>query len=139
MSRDDAVFTLFANGATKVLHKDISIPVVESGGYFTPAAITGAATSTPERRPRLSAYPNPFNPSLSVTLNVPVAGNINVDIFDVAGRRIVSLWSGWVQSGEQEFKWAGKDDYDSEVPSGVYLVRARGRGWQENLKIVRVD
>ena len=81
--------------------------------------------------PQLS--PNPFTPNgdgindvaivsyklLRVTSPVPVA----VEIFDVSGRLIKQVYSGYDPPGEYAHIWNGTDRSNSLVPPGVYLCR----------------
>jgi len=44
-------------------------------------------------------YPNPFNPITKVDFNLISNGNVNISIYDIAGRKVKSLVSGYMQSG----------------------------------------
>jgi hypothetical protein len=82
----------------------------------------------------LSAWPNPFNPSVQLAMDVPVAGSAHLDIYDVRGRLVVQLFDGFLPEGRREIEWNGRDAGGRSVPSGVYFARletAAGRAVQK--------
>ena len=82
----------------------------------------------------LSAWPNPFNPSVQLAMDVPVAGSARLDIFDVRGRLVVQLFDGFLPEGRREIEWNGRDAVGRTVSSGVYFARletAAGRAVQK--------
>lgn len=72
----------------------------------------------------LAAHPNPFNPRTELVFTLPVAGHLQVEIFDLAGRRLVALAAEDMPAGPQRLAWDGKDGAGHALPSGVYLARA---------------
>jgi hypothetical protein len=70
-----------------------------------------------------AAYPNPFNPSTSINLYVPMEGNVNVQVYDLSGRIVSTLLSGVQAQGNYSLTWNASDQ-----ASGMYLVRAETAG-----------
>ena len=70
-----------------------------------------------------AAYPNPFNPSTSISLHVSMEGNVNVQVYDLSGRAVTTLISGIQAQGDYNLTWNA-----SEQASGMYLVRAETAG-----------
>jgi hypothetical protein len=70
-----------------------------------------------------AAYPNPFNPSTSISLHVPMEGDVNVQVYDLSGRAVTTLLSGVQVQGDYNLTWTA-----SEQASGMYLVRAETAG-----------
>lgn len=68
-------------------------------------------------------YPNPFNPSTTISVYVPETGILKVSIVDLLGKKILSLHNDWVYDGESARKivWNGLDKNKSQVPGGVYF------------------
>ena len=92
------------------------------------AAPRGTAAPPPVMRDvarLLSPVPNPFNPRVELTLELPCRGWWTVEIFDQRGRRIGCLHDGTLDEGSHHWRWSGRDDGGRELPSGVYFVRAR--------------
>lgn len=70
--------------------------------------------------------PNPFNPQVTMRFELPrETGLAELEIFDVAGRRVRVLAASALAPGAHEFTWNGTDDGGRRMPSGVYLVRLR--------------
>ena len=68
-------------------------------------------------------YPNPFNPSTTISVYVPETGILKVSIIDLLGKEIITLHDGWENEGESSRKivWNGLDNNKSHVPGGVYF------------------
>ena len=66
-------------------------------------------------------YPNPFQESTQLVVDLPWSATLNVEVFDVTGRRVLSpppvnLTAGWSRSIRLE---------GAALPSGLYLYRIR--------------
>tara|TARA_Y100001970_G_C14254379_1_gene874155 strand:+ start:1541 stop:4801 length:3261 start_codon:yes stop_codon:yes gene_type:complete len=66
-----------------------------------------------------AAYPNPFNPTTSINLYIPIESDINVQVYDLSGRSVSTLLSGLQSRGNYNLTWDASDH-----ASGMYLVRA---------------
>ena len=76
-------------------------------------------------------YPNPFNPQASFTLMVRDQQQVDVDVFNLLGRRVMSLYSGELEPGSrQTIRIDG-----ANLSSGVYLVRVVAEQFTETRKI----
>lgn len=60
-------------------------------------------------------YPNPFNPSTSIRFDIPIAGKITMNVYDILGRAVYSL-SEHKTAGSYELKFDG-----SNLASGMYI------------------
>lgn len=67
--------------------------------------------------------PNPFNPRTVLSFALDREASVRIDLFDVSGRRVRSLFDGRLPAGPQALPWDGRDDARADVASGVYLVR----------------
>jgi hypothetical protein len=65
----------------------------------------------------LAASPNPFNPTTVISYQMPQAGNLNLKIYDTAGRLVATLVDGWREAGTHEMTFEG-----SKWASGIYLA-----------------
>lgn len=70
-----------------------------------------------------SPYPNPFNPTSMLTIALPEAGNLKVQVFNLLGQQVATLVDGKVDAGYQRLTFDG-----SKLASGTYLVRAEVPG-----------
>jgi hypothetical protein len=70
-------------------------------------------------------YPNPFNPETTIFYELLTAGMVDINIYNVRGRLVTSLLSDWHDPGSHKTVWAGCDDNDKPVSSGVYLYQIK--------------
>lgn len=68
-------------------------------------------------------YPNPFNPSTTIRVDVPLAGEIKLKVFDLLGREVKTLYSGILSAGRHSFGWDGRDEVGKILSTGVYYYR----------------
>ncbi len=78
---------------------------------------------TPVRQARLSAYPNPFNPSTKINLYQPVSGQAKVDVYNLKGQKVCSLLNSELPQGECKLSFNGLDSHGNPLASGIYLLR----------------
>ncbi|MFH1841932.1 MAG: T9SS type A sorting domain-containing protein [bacterium] len=71
----------------------------------------------------VTSYPNPFNPRATLNISVPSDGHTVLEIYDIRGRHLISLVSGYLPRGHYEFGWDGCDATGKHMPSGVYFVQ----------------
>jgi len=79
------------------------------------------------------AYPNPFNPITTMTLTMPLAGEIKVEVYNLLGQVVATLASGYMEASTYTLTWDA-----SEASSGVYFVHAEVRGSVHSQKIVLI-
>lgn len=80
------------------------------------------------RLENLSNTPNPFNARTEIRFDLPAAGTYDLEIHDLAGRRITGFHGVGV-AGLNTFSWDGRNDQGAVVSSGVYTYRVTsGRG-----------
>jgi hypothetical protein len=100
-----------SSNPVKTDDQDYTINVVESQGV-------SENDNIPTDFMLLGNYPNPFNSSTTIKLNLPGAGHIRVDIFNMLGQKIETLYDGNMSAGEKEIVWNG-----DKSASGVYFYR----------------
>ena len=111
------------------------------GSIDTLVSATAGVDETPDGREiELRVAPNPTAGRTSVRLGVPAAGvdHARVDVLDVTGRLISTLWDGPAAGGALRLEWDVRSRGGTVAP-GVYLVRAvlDGRRLERRLAIVR--
>jgi uncharacterized protein (DUF779 family) len=67
----------------------------------------------------LSAYPNPFNPSTAISFTLPVAGTIDLSIFDITGREVANLLNAYKAAGSHKVHFSAGQD----LSTGIYFCR----------------
>jgi hypothetical protein len=68
-------------------------------------------------------FPNPFNPSTTISFFIPDRARVTLDIFDVKGRRVKNLINEIKPAGKYKREWNGKNSRGNSVSSGVYYYR----------------
>ena len=66
----------------------------------------------------VSLYPNPFNPEVTIQVNVREPGELNIEIFNLSGRRVKTLANSTIGVGSYSFKWDSSNN-----PSGMYFFK----------------
>ena len=66
----------------------------------------------------VSLHPNPFNPEVTIQINVREPGELNIDIFNLSGRRVKTLANSTIGVGSYSFKWDSSNN-----PSGMYFFK----------------
>ena len=63
-------------------------------------------------------YPNPFNPSTTLDLNIPSSDNINIMVYDIKGNLIDVVYEGFIGAGQHKINWNAVNK-----SSGVYFFK----------------
>jgi hypothetical protein len=87
--------------------------------------------------PRLDPnLPNPFRAATTIRFSVSAPGEVELDLFDVRGRRVARLAEGRWEAGEHEVQWDGRDALGRRVAAGVYLYRLRTQAGEAARRLV---
>ncbi len=70
-------------------------------------------------------YPNPFNPTTTITYQMPQAGRVSLKIYNMLGQVVRTLVDAEVAAGLHAVTWDGRDGKGDQVASGVYLYQLR--------------
>ena len=77
---------------------------------------------------RVTASPNPFNPSTQISFSLGSGGDVNLAVIDLRGRLVKQLESGYFSSGDHVVTWNGENNSGKTVSSGVYFLRLQAEG-----------
>ncbi len=106
--------------ASKVKIPDLIETMVDGGPGELPSAL------------RLyPSYPNPFNAKTKILYDLIEASEVTVEIYNVIGQQVVSLFSGIQQAGEHSIIWDAPG-----FPSGIYFARLEAGGRSKSVKMV---
>ncbi len=81
-------------------------------------------------------FPNPFNPRTTIMFTLAEPGRVNLEVFDLAGRLVRLLESGYLDGRSHRMTWDGRDNGGRAVASAPYIVRLQAGGMEEYEKIL---
>lgn len=84
----------------------------------------------------ISNYPNPFNPATTISLNIPVKGNANLSVYNVKGQKVRTLLNGYVDKGQKQVSFNGKDDKGNSLASGIYFYKFNSSRYSAAKKMI---
>jgi galactose oxidase-like protein len=83
--------------------------------------------------------PNPFSATTAIAFDLPVPVVAKLEVFDLLGRRIVTLAEGPYPAGFHTIAWDHRDARGVDVPAGVYLYRLIAGSFRVEKRMVLLD
>ena len=77
-----------------------------------------------------NAYPNPFNPEISFTVDAPMGLLIQVSVLDIEGLVVENIYTGRILHSNFKVYWNA-----AQYPSGLYLLQTRWPGGSHVQKV----
>ncbi|RLD60139.1 MAG: hypothetical protein DRN27_08230 [Thermoplasmata archaeon] len=77
---------------------------------------------------QISNYPNPFNPSTTIKLDLAESGEIELAIYNIKGQKIKTFLNAYSAKGHFMIVWQGTDDNQKKVASGQYFIKLNVNG-----------
>jgi hypothetical protein len=77
---------------------------------------------------QISNYPNPFNPSTTIKLELAESGKTELSIYNIKGQKVKTLMDAYSTKGRFEITWRGIDDNKRSVASGNYFIKLKVNG-----------
>jgi hypothetical protein len=101
------------------------------GGDSAPVGIENDMDELPQSFAIFRNYPNPFNSGTTVIFDIQDATNVRIDIYNLLGRRVTTLFDGNKPAGSHAISWQAGD-----LPSGIYFARLEAGEQTGNIKMV---
>ncbi|MBN2411764.1 T9SS type A sorting domain-containing protein [candidate division KSB1 bacterium] len=114
----------------------------EQGHYsiqITETAVGDASVQKPGAFKLLQNYPNPFNPSTVISYECPHPAHIRIEIYNVLGQKIKTLFDGFQSDPFGRVVWDGTNDHGQGVSAGVYIYSLKTVGIRINKKMLLFD
>lgn len=92
----------------------------------------------PASPPKALLYPNPFSNLIIIEYQLPTPCQTVISIYDITGRKVRTLWSGFKSAGIHLFRWDGNDDAGIPVGSGIYFCRINSGSSSKTYKITYI-
>ena len=67
------------------------------------------------------AYPNPFNPTTTVSYNVHIQQELEISVFNLNGQKISTLVNNYHYPGEYSIQFS-----EQTLPNGIYIIKLQG-------------
>ena len=78
--------------------------------------------SFPDEYILMQNYPNPFNPETTINFYLPEDNYIEVNIYNIKGEKVKTIYKGQLHSGYQSIIWDGTNDRGASLSSGIYIM-----------------
>ncbi|MCG6913732.1 T9SS type A sorting domain-containing protein, partial [bacterium BMS3Abin03] len=76
-------------------------------------------------------YPNPFNPTTTLTFGLPEPSFVKIEIFNMLGQKVLSLYEGEKSAGYHKIVWNAQ-----AYSSGIYIYRLIAKG-NKNITLIK--
>lgn len=73
----------------------------------------------------IKVHPNPFLESITIKCSLPKPENVTLDIFDITGRCVRTIYYGHKEAGTHSVQWNATNQEGFKVSSGIYILRLR--------------
>jgi len=79
----------------------------------------------PRRFQLYQNYPNPFNSTTTIKFDLPLAGEVTLEIYNILGQKVTTLINDDLPAGTHQIRWHGTNSAGESVASGIYLYRLK--------------
>ncbi|UCF04461.1 MAG: M20/M25/M40 family metallo-hydrolase [bacterium] len=80
--------------------------------------------------------PNPFFANTQISFALPRPMAVELAVYDVSGRRVAVIESGWYGPERVTRVWDGRNSEGRKLSSGIYFLRLSGGGYEAVRKLV---
>jgi choice-of-anchor B domain-containing protein len=123
------VYPFFPSGTILASDRDNGLFTITLDGWIpppTPPLPLGIGSVISDNQ--LKVFPNPTNGQITLSFNSPVAGELVVEVLNFSGQEVYRIQSA-ISENLLKINL-------NELPTGIYLLRARGKGLEETRKII---
>jgi hypothetical protein len=142
LSSSDDTLAVDAGAPTSALYYIVTAHDVHANQSAPSNEASVGATTGVGHTPSLTALtvlenmPNPFTATTTLRVGLPKAGDVEIDVFDVAGRRVGGERTPALAAGWREIAFDARDTAGRALPSGVYFYRVKAAGETITRKMV---
>jgi len=109
---------------------------LEEGTLHTVGVAENQDSAIPTEFALFQNYPNPFNPVTTFQYQLPKAEHVTLTIYNLMGQKVRTLVNEVKQPGSYKIEWNGKNSYQVDVGTGLYVVRMEAGEFTESKKIL---
>jgi predicted acyl esterase len=138
LSTNPFVLPSLKNGNHKIFLYNksfIDLPIEQPAGVFAENLLEddGAVNNTPYEYILMQNYPNPFNPATTINFSLAAAGKVELKVYDILGREIMTLVNDFKDAGSHSVFFNA-----ANLSSGVYFYRISSGSFNDVKKMVLV-
>ncbi|MFC1572898.1 T9SS type A sorting domain-containing protein [Candidatus Eisenbacteria bacterium] len=118
------------------------VTAFDFGGNESEPSAPGATSvrmiddQVPTRFALHQSQPNPLGSGTMISFDLPIETNVALKVFDVAGRRVVTLVNDHLVAGCYRVPWTGMDESGEALVSGIYFYRLEAGEFSETRKLL---
>ncbi len=86
----------------------------------------------------IAAYPNLINDRIHITFGLSQTENVQFSLFTVQGKLVKTFHPGKKTSGIHSIQWDVNTPGTAPIPSGIYIIRLRGKTSQARTRLVYI-
>ncbi len=113
-------------------------PYIDDSGVFTidvPSGVTGIQTQNLNYK-LFPAYPNPFNPSTTISYSIASESSVSLEIYDGLGRLVKTLVNEIEGQGKYTVTWNADCNNGEQAAGGIYIYRMKAGKYAETKKMI---
>ena len=84
----------------------------------------------------IGCYPNPFKETTTLQLNLDKKQEVCLEIYNIKGQKVQTLFNGLAEKGETEISWNGLDNNNRTVANGLYFCKLKTKDRCETAKLI---
>jgi len=132
----DLEYTMNASNYYRVAAVDYAGNVSDYSDVVDATVLSLVDNTLPEVYAIHQNYPNPFNPTTSIKYQLPEESMVNLTIYDVMGRKVMSLINSYRAAGYHSVQWDATNDLGQPVSAGMYIYTIQAGDYREVRKMI---
>jgi len=102
------------------------------------APVSAVSEGFPETPLQICAYPNPFKTGTEIKLAQTKQAPLTLEIYNLRGQKVYSLFEGILPEGNHSFTWRGRDQAGNALGPGIYFLRAKTPNSLQTNKLILI-
>ena len=86
----------------------------------------------------IQAYPNPFNPNITIDYNLKEDSKLSLNVYNQLGKHVKTLFDEYQSKGSRSIKWDATNQRNESVSGGLYIFTMQAGKFRQTKKIVLV-
>jgi agmatine deiminase len=124
--------------ATSVSGRTVTKPLPAPRGNIqflvtNTVGVIQTGNNTPSSFALYQNFPNPFNPVTKIKFDVPKSSFVNLKIYDISGREVLTITSAQLNSGSYSYEWNA-----SGFASGIYFYKLETKDFTNVKKMILI-